>query len=458
MTKTTADGMIAEPETSSRRASGRAEAPAVPIGPDELIDAYRRVRGVTELLCEPLGTEDYVIQTMPDVSPTKWHLAHTTWFFEQFILQDHSPGRYEPVNSLYDYLFNSYYNAVGPRHCRPRRGLISRPTVQEVLEYRRIVDDRIGRLLQCPDGAILETIAPLITLGIQHEQQHQELMITDIKHVFSSNPLLPAYREHEPDCGETAVVPLSMDWVDVPEGVYEIGTNAPKSGRPFAYDNETPRHRVFLEAFRLATYLVRNAEFLQFIQDGGYQRPEHWLSFGWATVTAEKCQCPLYWFREGGDAGPWLQYTLAGAREIDPGEPVCHLSYFEADAFARWAGARLPTEAEWEVAASAEPLVGHFADSLIFHPRQVSHANPGKLKQIFGDVWEWTSSSYEAYPGFEPPPGAVGEYNAKFMCNQYVLRGGSCATPVGHVRRTYRNFFPPDARWQFSGIRLAKDA
>ncbi len=458
MAKTTADGIIAEPETSSRRASGQVETPAVPIGPDELTDAYRRVRGVTELLCDPLQTEDYVIQTMPDVSPTKWHLAHTTWFFEQFVLQDHSPQRYEPVNSLYDYLFNSYYNAVGPRHCRPRRGLISRPTVQEVMEYRRIVDDRIGRLLQCGDGAILETIAPLITLGIQHEQQHQELMITDIKHVFSSNPLLPAYREHEPGGGKTASAPLSLDWVDVPEGVYEIGTHAPKNGRPFAYDNETPRHRVFLEPFRLAPCLVRNAEFLEFIQDGGYQRPEHWLSFGWVTVTAEKCQHPLYWFREGKDAGPWSQYTLAGAREIDPGEPVCHLSYFEADAFARWAGARLPTEAEWEVAASAEPLVGHFADTLIFHPRQVSQANPGKLKQVFGDVWEWTSSSYEAYPGFEPPSGAVGEYNAKFMCNQYVLRGGSCATPVGHVRRTYRNFFPPDARWQFSGVRLAKDA
>ncbi len=458
MAKPTADGMIAEPETSSRRASGQVEAPAVPIGPDELIDAYRRVRGVTKLLCDPLQTEDYVIQTMPDVSPTKWHLAHTTWFFEQFILQDYSPQRYEPVNSLYDYLFNSYYNAVGPRHCRPRRGLISRPTVQEVWEYRRIVDDRIGRLLQCGGGVILDTIAPLITLGIQHEQQHQELMITDIKHVFSSNPLLPAYRQYETGGGETASAPLSMDWVDVPEGVYEIGTITPKNGRPFAYDNETPRHRVFLEPFRLAPCLVRNAEFLEFIQAGGYQRPEHWLSLGWATVTAEKWQRPLYWFREGGDAGPWSQYTVGGPREIDPGEPVCHLSYFEADAFARWAGARLPTEAEWEVAASAEPLVGHFADSLRFHPRRVSEANPGKLKQIFGDVWEWTSSSYEAYPGFEPPPGAVGEYNAKFMCNQYVLRGGSCATPVGHVRRTYRNFFPPDARWQFSGVRLAKDA
>ncbi len=390
--------------------------------------------------------EDCVVQTIPEVSPTKWHLAHTSWFFETFILKDALPG-YSPINVQYAYLFNSYYNAAGKMHCRPKRGLISRPTLRETLDYRDRVDSLMDAVFQ--NAALVERFAPIITLGIHHEQQHQELMLTDIKHVFSENPLYPVYRERSAQV--SAPVPL-IKWLSFKAGVFEIGHN----GDGFCYDNEESRHREFVEDFHLASRLVTNGEYLQFIEDGGYNRPEFWLSLGWFTVGEQHWNAPLYWgHRDGG----WSAFTLSGLRELDKSEPVCHVSYFEADAFARWAGARLPTEFEWEVAAENLSYTGNFVDEEIFHPKPLdSSTSRQPIAQMFGDVWEWTRSSYSPYPGYVAAPGALGEYNGKFMCNQYVLRGGSCATAQSHIRKTYRNFFPPNARWQFMGIRLAKDA
>jgi ergothioneine biosynthesis protein EgtB len=409
---------------------------------------YRAVRRETEHLCEPLACEDYIVQSMSDVSPTKWHLAHTSWFFETFILTPHAPG-YAAYNPHFAYLFNSYYVALGDRHCRQNRGLLSRPTVAEVYDYRRHVDEAMARLLLSLGEHALAGLAPLLEIGLHHEQQHQELILTDIKHVFWVNPLRPAYRPRvAPDDGPTP----AMRWVSVDGGMHRVGHD--DDGSEFAFDNESPRHRVFLEPFRLGSRLVTNGEYAEFIADGGYRRGELWLSLGWATAQAEGWGAPLYWIWDGR----WLNHTLSGLRPVNDAEPVCHVSYFEADAYARWAGARLATEQEWEVASAAVPVAGNLADAGVYHPTPAPAAAPEGLAQMFGDAWEWTGSGYLPYPGYRPPPGALGEYNGKFMCNQFVLRGGSCATPAGHVRRTYRNFFPPDARWQFTGVRLAREA
>ncbi len=428
-------------ETPASAGSRRPDARAA------LADAYLAVRRFSLALCEPLETEDFVGQSMEEASPIKWHLAHTSWFFETFLLKENRPS-YRSAVPEYAYLFNSYYNAAGPMHCRDRRGVITRPTVSQTMAYRRHIDRAMRSLLEDAPDAELARLAPVVTLGLHHEQQHQELMLTDLKHLFAQNPLLPVYRERD---DPPARDPGPAGWVEMGEGVHEIG----HAGGGFAYDNEGPRHRQFVEPFALADRLVTNAEFLEFMEDGGYRDAAHWLSLGWKTVQAEQWEAPLYWFRKGG---VWHQFTLHGARPIDPHEPVCHVSFFEADAFARWAGARLPTEAEWEIAAAhADPAEGNFVDDGRCHPSGAPEKNGALVRQLFGDVWEWTASSYRPYPGYRPPAGALGEYNGKFMCNQMVLRGGSCATSRDHIRATYRNFFPPDKRWQFSGIRLAKD-
>lgn len=419
-----------------------------------LSDRYSQVRQLSEWITQPLETEDYVIQTMPDVSPPKWHLAHTTWFFETFLLLPHLPG-YEAFHPQFGYLFNSYYETVGERHPRPQRGLLSRPTVAAIYQYRAYVDQAMQRLLSLPDQAALES---LIILGLHHEQQHQELLLTDIKHILATNPLRPAYRSDLP----IAPVPVGSkeQWLDYSGGLYSIGHSAIEHlaighlGDDFAFDNELPRHQVYLQDYYLAARLVTNGEYLEFIQSGGYDQPDHWLSEGWATVQAQRWQAPLYWENMGEKMdGDWGVMTLSGLRALNLHEPVCHVSFYEADAYARWAGKRLPTEAEWEVAAAQVAVQGNLLAQGYLHP--VPAMGLTRPDQMFGEVWEWTQSAYLPYPGFRPAKGAIGEYNGKFMCNQMVLRGGSCATPPSHVRATYRNFFPPATRWQFSGIRLA---
>ncbi len=408
---------------------------------------YQQVRAYSEQLCAPLATEDYVVQSMPDASPVKWHLAHTSWFFDTFVLP--KVGCSLPRNDEYAFLFNSYYNAVGPMHCRPKRGLISRPTVAEVLEYRRQIDARMSSLIADSSEQDFEKVASIVELGLHHEQQHQELLLTDVKHLFAQNPLYPIYcQKAQNDQPRSAA---ALEWLSFPEGLQWIG----HEGNEFAFDNELPRHRRFVQAFQLASRPVTNAEFLTFIEDEGYQRPEFWLSLGWVTATENLWHAPLYWLKRQNQ---WWEFTLIGLRPLVPAEPVCHVSYFEADAYARWAGARLPTEAEWEVASETVPMKGNFTEAGHFHPQARGPAPGNGLQQMFGDVWEWTRSSYEPYPGYRPAAGAIGEYNGKFMCNQYVLRGGSCATAETHIRHTYRNFFAPEKRWQFMGIRLAKDA
>ena len=404
---------------------------------NELIQRYRRVREQTLQLCAPLSAEDMMVQSMPDASPAKWHLAHTTWFFEQFVLG--RDARYRPREPAWHYLFNSYYQSVGPMHARPQRGLLSRPPLEDVLTYRRHVDEAMSEALLRDGDA---SLAALVELGLQHEQQHQELLLTDIQHAFWCNPLLPAYGDHADDA-PAASAPLRF--LPGAEGVAEIG----HAGAGFAFDNETPRHRSWLAPHALANRLVTNADSAACVREGGYREPSLWLSDGWATVQREGWQRPLYWQPDLASA-----FSLAGVRALDPAAPVCHLSYFEADAFARWAGARLPTEAEWERAAAGLPVAGNLLEGLPQPPRAAAGSG---LMQMFGDVWEWTASPYVAYPGFRPLPGALGEYNGKFMCGQWVLRGGSCATPRDHVRASYRNFFPPQARWQFAGLRLAQD-
>jgi ergothioneine biosynthesis protein EgtB len=440
-----------------------------------LASQYRTVRALSEKLCETLVTEDYVIQPMPDCSPTKWHLAHTSWFFETFVLKDRVPG-YRSPHPQYDYLFNSYYNAVGARHCRPKRGLISRPTVADTYAYRAHVDAAMLDFLASASTASLREIESIVTIGLHHEQQHQELMLTDIKYVFWENPLRPAFRPSDiGSVGEGSLagmelhgaypgaMPIALDghangagghvsWIDFEGGLVGIG----HEGGGFAYDNESPPHQSFLQPYALGSRLVTAGEYLAFMEDGGYRRPEFWLAEGWTTVQTRGWDAPLYWEKHDGE---WWQFTLTGMRPVDPNEPVCHVSFFEAEAYAAWAGARLPTEFEWEHAASMQSIQGNFVDNGLYHPAPPGSklgAEEAMLQQIFGDVWEWTQSSYAPYPGFVAPPGALGEYNGKFMCNQYVLRGGSCATSLSHIRSTYRNFFPSDARWQFSGIRLAK--
>jgi ergothioneine biosynthesis protein EgtB len=411
-----------------------------------LTETYRIVRRCTEALCEPLAAEDYVIQSMPDASPVKWHLAHTTWFFETFVLVPNLPG-YRPFHPQFHYLFNSYYQSVGPRWPRPQRGLLSRPTTVEVYGYRAYVDKHVAQLLRTAGSRTQGQLAATVLLGIHHEQQHQELILTDLKHAWATNPLHPVFREAKLEGG----TPHRLSWLAFPAGLASIGHD----GDGFAFDNESPRHPTWLKGFQFANRLVTNAEYLAFVNDGGYDRPELWLSDGWAARKAQGWNAPLYWTEQSGE---WSMITLAGPRCLRPDEPVCHVSFYEADAFARWAGARLPTEAEWETAASRVPLGGHFLEAGHFHPAASTAADDrGPIYQLYGDVWQWTASPYIGYPGYRPVEGALGEYNGKFMCNQFVLRGASCATPRSHARLTYRNFFPPDARWQFSGIRLAKE-
>ena len=432
---------------------------------DRLAAAYRAVRRQTERLCEPLAAEDYVLQSMADASPVKWHLAHTSWFFETFVLPAAVPD-YAPFDPRYGYLFNSYYNAVGDRLPRSRRGILSRPAVEEVYRYRAHVDRHMLALLHGDDG-LSPSMGAVIELGLNHEQQHQELILTDLKHAFGANPLRPAYRSrpqvgsasggrqppdsasqrrpHEESGGLRP--PLAEEqWIAHPAGVRRVG----HAGGGFAFDNETPRHRVFVDAFLLADRLATCGEYLAFMEAGGYDLPDGWLSDGWQARQTQGWTAPLYWEKIDGD---WMQFTLDGMRPVRDSDPVCHLSYYEADAFARWSGARLPTEAEWETAAADRPLAGSFLESGRLHPAPAD----GEAAQMFGELWQWTASPYVAYPGYRPLAGALGEYNGKFMCNQLVLRGGSCATPRAHFRRGYRNFFPPDARWQFAGVRLARD-
>jgi ergothioneine biosynthesis protein EgtB len=406
---------------------------------------FTAIRKESETLAARLTPEDQSIQSMPDVSPTKWHLAHTTWFFETFILTRFDDA-YRVFDPAFHYLFNSYYEAEGPRHPRPQRGLLSRPSCDDVAAYREHVGAAVLQLIDAAtDEAWLE-IAPLVELGLHHEQQHQELILMDIKHVFSLNPLLPAY---QPPRRRAPGVAVPLGWVDFDGGLVQIG----HATVDFAFDNEMPRHRAWLEPFRLATRPVNCGEFAEFIAVGGYQDPEFWLSDGWAIVQQQGWEAPLYW--RAVDEG-WRVFTLSGEKPLDPAEPVVHVSFYEADAYAKWAGKRLPTEAEWEVAAENAPLAGNLADSRRYHP---SADGSGKgLRQLIGDVWEWTASPYSPYPRFRAVSGAIGEYNGKFMSNQMVLRGGAAVTPAEHIRTTYRNFFPPSARWAFSGLRLAEDA
>jgi ergothioneine biosynthesis protein EgtB len=404
--------------------------------------AYGAVRSATEALGEPLSAEDAAAQSMEDASPAKWHLAHTTWFFETFVLEA-LPG-HRAFDDSYRVLFNSYYNSVGEQHPRPRRGLLTRPSLADVRAYRTHVDERILRHLEA--GASRQELA-VIELGLHHEQQHQELLLTDLKHLFSCNPLRPAYApSRRPDAGPAKVI----NWHAWDDGQRWIGH--PAEG--FAFDNEGPRHRVWLEAFELASRPVTNAEYLAFTEDGGYERPELWLADGWATVQREEWCAPLYW--QEGEAA-WDTFTLAGLEPLRPEDPVTHVSLYEADAYATWACARLPSEQEWECAAWNLPIEGNFVESGLLHPSPAPRTTDDHAAQLYGDVWEWTRSAYAPYPRYQPPDGAIGEYNGKFMSSQMVLRGGSCATPQSHMRASYRNFFYPHQRWQFSGIRLARD-
>jgi len=463
----------------------------------ELRDFYRQVRSASEALAKPLSPEDQTPQSMPDASPVKWHLAHTTWFFETFVLEKALPG-HAPCDPAYRVLFNSYYNSVGEQFARPQRGLLTRPGVGEVRDYRQRVDSHMEKLLS--RGALSDELAQVALLGLHHEQQHQELMVTDLKHLLAQNPTHPIYgacraadgAAHRADGGGSAASGAGrgngggahirdgasgagnggagrgnggsahirsgasgappLAWRRIAAGLREFG----HGGAGFAFDNEGPRHLAHLRGFELASRPVTAGEYLEFMADSGYQRPELWLSDGWAAVQQHGWRAPLYWQQQDG---AWFHYTLAGRAPVSPAEPVTHVSAYEADAYARWAGARLPTECEWEAVAAETPLRGHFAEQRRFHPAPASAAAAEcEMLQLYGDVWEWTASAYAPYPGYAPPPGALGEYNGKFMANQLVLRGGSCATPKRHIRATYRNFFYPHARWQYSGIRLARNA
>jgi ergothioneine biosynthesis protein EgtB len=410
----------------------------------QLARRYLDVRSTTDSLSSRLSAEDQTVQSMPDVSPTKWHRAHTTWFFETFLLK--SKPSYREFHPRFGYLFNSYYETIGERHPRAERGNLTRPSADDVSAYRRFVDDAMVELIH-GIGPHQGPLSQLIELGLQHEQQHQELLLMDIKHVFSRNPLAPAYDASLPHVATTTATPLR--WTSIDGGLVEIGTSDHET---FSFDNEAPRHKVWLESFRLANRLVTCGEWIDFIDDGGYRTPSLWLSDGWSAVDRDKWTSPLYWQRVD-DA--WQVFTLQGLRAVDPAEPVVHVSHYEADAFARWAGARLPTEAEWEHASStfAPPIHANFLSNCRLHPAPASDTYG--MQQLFGDVWEWTASAYLPYPGFVPGEGAVGEYNGKFMSGQMVLRGGSCVTPDDHARATYRNFFYPSQRWMFAGVRLA---
>jgi ergothioneine biosynthesis protein EgtB len=427
-----------ETETLTHRREPHAAFDATEIVREELLRRFLRVRETTDWICEPLTVEDCVVQTSTECSPVKWQLAHTTWFFETFVLAPHARG-YRLFHPQFSYFFNSYYNTIGERTPRDLRGLMSRPTLADVRAYRTHVHRAMERFILDSNGDLLRQLAPIIVLGINHEQQHQELMITDVKTVLAMNPLRPIYRAREIISSE--VPPLN--WVSFDEGLIEIGAH----GNEFYFDNEGPRHRQYIERFALADRLITNGEYKEFIADGGYKNPTLWLSDGWAKCLSDAWQAPKYWEL---NEDTWWAMTLQGFRPVEDSEAVTHISYYEADAYATWCGARLPTEFEWEFAAKNVPIEGNFLDDGNFHPV------PQTKSQMFGDVWQWTRSAYLPYPGYKVAEGALGEYNGKFMSNQMVLRGGSCATPKDHIRATYRNFFPPESRWQFSGIRLAK--
>ena len=412
---------------------------------ETILRRYKTVRSMTEKLCEPLSIEDYVIQPRVYASPPKWHLAHTTWFFETFVLKPFV-NHYREYHPAYAFLFNSYYQTVGTFFPRPLRGTLSRPTVEEIMRYRKVIDDQICEIIESADDKVYPVIAFRIMLGTHHEQQHQELLMTDIKTGFGHNPLHPVYTPHK----EPPLSPVpDLQWDTIDGGVYEIGYE----GEDFAFDNERPRHRVHLRPYRIARRPVTCGEYLAFIENDGYKRPELWLSDGWATVQAQGWKAPEYWENMDGE---WYVMTLHGLKKLRHNEPVTHVSFYEADAYARWAGVRLPTETEWEVYAARFPLHGHFLDDGYYHPLPVEPAY--RPQHLFGNTWEWMRSAYEPYPGFQPLEGSLGEYNGKFMANQFVLRGGSCVTPRDHIRVTYRNFFYPHERWQFTGIRLAANA
>ncbi|WP_314728307.1 ergothioneine biosynthesis protein EgtB [Bacillus sp. Marseille-Q3570] len=410
-----------------------------------LLKSYQQIRAFSEQIIAPLEPEDFVVQSIPDVSPPKWHLAHTTWFFETFILIPYH-STYIRFNETFDYLFNSYYETHGKPYPRHARGLLSRPSVREIIEYRQHVDKSMFNFLDNCHENTLEEIAPILEIGLHHEQQHQELLVTDIKYNFSINPLKPIYHDKRNEPGSSLP---EMDWITFQEGVVETGY----SDEGFSFDNERPRHKSWLDAYAIANRPVTNGEYLDFIEDGGYQEPAFWLSEGWTKIKDDQWEAPLYW--ENID-GSWYTFTLSGMKKVELDEPVTHISFYEADAFARWSGKRLPTETEWEHAMKNVEIDGNFADNKMFHPDRDYHSC-NQMYKVFGDVWEWTSSPYTLYPGSKPLEGTLGEYNAKFMCNQMVLRGGSCTTHSTHVRHSYRNFFHPDKRWQYSGIRLARD-
>ncbi|MEW8029672.1 MAG: ergothioneine biosynthesis protein EgtB [Candidatus Thiodiazotropha sp.] len=412
-------------------------------GRDRLMTEFQRVRQFSETLCLPLRADDYQIQSIVQTSPPKWHIAHVSWFFEAFVLSHFNSG-YKPFHPQFDYIFNSYYYTHGMMHPRPRRGLLSRPTVDEVYQYRAHVDERMHRLMESVTDKDWRELAFRVILGLNHEEQHQELLLMDVKHNFWSNPLKPVYRD------DLRIAPgksRAVRWVEQAGGVHRIGHGQDEG---FAYDNETPRHDLLLSDFRLADRMVTNGEYQGFMDDGGYDDPALWLSDGWALLQREGWRHPLYWEQQEGE---WMQFTLGGLSRLNPYEPVCHLSYYEADAYARWVGKRLPLESELEIVLSQQPLSGNFIDEDQLHP-----APAGEAGQWYGDLWTWSASPYAAYPGFKPLAGSMGEYNGKFMSNQMVLKGGCCATPTGHTRASYRNFFYPDERWAFTGLRLAEDA
>jgi len=451
-------------------------------GTEGLTSQFLDVRAFTETLAEPLSAEDQTVQSMPDTSPTKWHRAHTTWFFETFVLGEHQPG-YQPVDPAYAYLFNSYYEAVGPRYSRPQRGLLSRPGIDEIAAYRRQVDEAMVGFV---DHGLDDRLRALVTLGLHHEQQHQELLLMDIKHVLGANPTGPAYRRARPRAVGAVAEARSdrpPEWIEHPGGVVAIG----HEGDGFCFDNETPRHDALLQPFALSPSLVTCGQWLEFMADGGYDRPDLWMSDGWGTVQTRGWEAPEYWRPADGDVsdrgpgaagdggdraerGGWVVHTLTGTHPVDPAEPVCHVSWYEADAYARWAGCRLPSEAEWEAVAATRVDRVHGLDvaDLTGEGRGLHPGAPpgpgatgpgtaGDTEQWTGAVWQWTASGYGPYPGFKPAEGAIGEYNGKFMVNQQALRGGACITPADHTRLTYRNFFYPAARWPFTGLRLAVD-
>ncbi len=422
----------------------------MPVRPDEVATAslcedYARVRQQSRTLCDPLAVEDYVIQPVLEASPPKWHLAHVTWFFETFLLKPFVPG-YRVFHPQFEVLFNSYYNGVGRQHPRAERGLLSRPTVADVLKYRDHVDEAMAELLS---GEVDQDVGFKVDLGLNHEQQHQELLLTDIKYNLGHNPLYPAYIERTTG---SPSIPDDASYVRIPGGLHEIGRRGEERG--FAFDNEYPRHKVFTRDFEMSDCLVTNAEYLAFVEAGGYEQSTLWLSDAWALWRETGVNAPLYWVKT--DNG-WMEYTLSGLEPLQPDAPVCHVSGYEAEAYAHWAGCRLPTEAEWEVASDLANHNGEFVEDQTFHPGRRRGQTVGQISQMFGDVWEWTRSSYDPYPGFRTFDGSLGEYNGKFMSSQWVLRGGSCATPRDHIRATYRNFFYPRDRWQFSGIRLVRD-